>query len=67
MPTLPTFTVTDAVAQRILAAFTGLKDDKGVEMTPAVAYKRWLRSQLVQTVRQREAEAAPDTLSNELT
>lgn len=66
--TLPTFTVSDATGQRILAAFSNQVDmDTGAAMTPTNAYKRWLKEVLVQRVTQYEATASTSTLSNELT
>lgn len=67
MPTLPTFTVTDATASRILAAFQNMKDDAGATLTPANAYKRWLKDQLVHWVTTYESEAQKTTLGNEMT
>lgn len=65
--TLPTFTVQDATAQRLLAAFSGQKDENGVELTPANAYKRWLRDNLVSYVIAREKDSARVTLATEIT
>lgn len=65
MPTLPTFTVTDAVSQRLLAAFEGEFDlVTGQPITATQAYKRWLKAQLTQFVRMRESmkSAATDGL-----
>jgi len=64
MPTLPTFDVTQTVADRILAAFTGERDENGQALTPAQAYKRWLRMNLASRVRTHEAEN--DSLFTEL-
>jgi hypothetical protein len=55
MPTLPTFTVTQATADRLLAAFSGQVDEAGVELTPVQAYRRWLKQTLVNRVMQSEA------------
>lgn len=66
MPNLPTFMVTDAVANRLMAAFSGQTDDNGLPITPQQAYKRWLRQQLTQYVVRRESEASGETLGNEL-
>jgi hypothetical protein len=65
MPDLPTFNVTQSVADRILAAFSGQRDENGNSLTPAQAYKRWLRDNLAATVRSREAESDP-LLTNDL-
>jgi hypothetical protein len=43
MPDLPTLTVTDAQANRILLAFGGQVDEAGAALTPVQAYRRWLR------------------------
>lgn len=61
MPTLPTFNVTDANAARLMAAFEGEFDlVTGQPITPAQAYKRWLKGSLMQHVRMREQmKAAP--------
>lgn len=48
MPDLPTLTVTDAQAQRLLEVFTDSVDpDTGQALTPQQAYRRWLRDTLV--------------------
>lgn len=44
MPTLPTFTVTDAQAQRMLAAWGSVSE-----------YRRWLREQIAMYVSTHEA------------
>lgn len=48
MPTLPTLTVTDEQAERLLGVFTNSVDpDTGESLTPQQAYRRWLRDTLV--------------------
>lgn len=66
MPTLPTFDVTQSVADRILAAFTGRKDENGVTLTPVKAYRRWLRSNLIEEVTMAEAEDDKTQLQSDL-
>lgn len=66
MPTLPTFTVTDPVAQRILKVFENQTDETGAALTPQQAYKRWLRGQLSAYVTNMEAVAASDSLEADL-
>jgi hypothetical protein len=61
MPTLPTFEVTQPVADRILAVFQGKRDSNGNPLTPTQAYKLWLRDHLAHHVR--TVEAANDPLS----
>lgn len=46
MPTLPTFTVTDAQAQRMLAAWGSAEE-----------YKKWLREQIALYVSMQEANS----------
>lgn len=66
MPSLPTFdNVPDATAARILAAFQNQRDDQGNPLTPAQAYKRWLRENLITKVR--HFESTQDPLGNDLT
>ncbi|WP_426243673.1 hypothetical protein [Nocardioides sp. LHG3406-4] len=51
MPDLPTITVTPDQATRLLAAFADTTDPvTGEPLTPAQAYKLWLRDQLVRYV-----------------
>jgi hypothetical protein len=51
MPALPTFTVTQAQADRLIAAFGS-----------ADAYKAWLKNQIVSYVVNKEMESANDAL-----
>lgn len=67
MPNLPTFTVTDATAARLLKAFEGQKDDEtGAALTPQQAYKRWLKRNLLEYVTHKENAASQSSLGNEL-
>lgn len=66
MPTLPTFTVSDATAQRILKTFQDHVDENGVALTPTQAYKRWLRGNLIGHVQREEAIVKVDPLETEL-
>lgn len=50
MPDLPTITVTQPQADRMLAAYSGQFDEQGVPMTPTQAYKRWLKSKVIEFV-----------------
>lgn len=50
MPDLPTVTVTQTQADRILAAFQGVTDETGAAVTPQQAYKRWLSQALREKV-----------------
>lgn len=62
--TLPTITIQDdAVAQRLLAAFTGQTDANGNPLTAAQAYRRWLRDELVRYVVATEATGSKDSLT----
>ena len=54
MPTLPTLTVTDAQANRMIAAWGS-----------TAAYKEWLKEQVIQYVIRREADAQAKTLANQ--
>lgn len=67
MPNLPTFTVTDATATRLLKAFEGQTDPEGNPLTAQQAYKVWLKSNLMSYVTSQEAKAGSATLSAELT
>lgn len=68
MPNLPTFTVSDATATRLLNAFAGQKDDEtGADLTPQQAYKRWLKRNLMEYVTSKENLASQAALSGELT
>jgi hypothetical protein len=53
MPNLPTFTVTDAQAARLLAAFGSTEN-----------YKAWLKQQLTAYVLDKETEAERATFQN---
>jgi hypothetical protein len=55
MPTLPTFTVSDANAQRILAAFGSPEN-----------YRRWLKSVIIAKVQAYESTLPSDSLESEL-
>lgn len=66
MPNLPTFTVTDTVAQRLLAAFEGQEDETGAPLTAVQAYKRWLRSSLTHYVLEQELRQKRDALQDQL-
>lgn len=66
MPTLPTFTVTDPVAARILKAFEGLNDEAGNPLTPQQSYKRWLRQKLVVYVTETERTSTADSFAADL-
>lgn len=77
MPDLPTITVTDAQAARLLAAFEGQVDETGADLPPDEAYRRWLRDAVrekaiqveAQNIEQRHLDAkqvALDELRNEL-
>jgi hypothetical protein len=57
MPDLPALTVTAAQATRILDTFTGQTDDQGQTLTPASAYRRWLKERLREKVLAAEARA----------
>lgn len=68
MPALPTFTVSDSAATRILNAFKGQTDyNTGAALTPMQAYKRWLRDSLIRHVKAVEAETTADPLESEMT
>lgn len=60
--TLPTLTIQDdAVAQKVLVAFSGTMDPAtGAELTPPQAYKRWLRAQLIEYVAQMRTQELAD-------
>lgn len=66
MPTLPTFTVTQPTADRLLAAFDGQMDEAGQPLTPTQAYKRWLKQNLVGYVTNFEAHQEQTVLEDEL-
>jgi hypothetical protein len=51
MPTLPTFTVTQAQADRLLAAFGSVEN-----------YQNWLKNQLVTFVLNKEMESANEAM-----
>lgn len=67
MPALPTFDVSTATAERLLATFAGEHDETGALLTPQQAYKRWLRSSLVSHVMSFEARKQVDDLTTKLT
>jgi hypothetical protein len=66
MPNLPTFTVSDATAQRLLAAFAGQVDETGAALTPQQAYKRWLKQNLLNYVLGQEARGNRPSLEADL-
>lgn len=67
MPNLPTFTVTQATAQRLLDAFDGHTDEDGSPLTPQQAYKQWLKRNLVAFVSDYETEHVENELRGEIT
>ena len=68
MPDLPTFTVNNTVAQRLLSAFDGEVDYETQQpLTPTEAYKRWLKENLFLHVRDHERREITDTLDTDLT
>lgn len=66
MPALPTFTVTDAAANRLLAAFDGTKDAQGAAIAPTLAYKIWLQQGLIAFVLHKESQAVRAALETEI-
>ena len=66
MPALPTLTVTQAIADRLLAAFDGQVDETGAALTPVQAYKSWLRQHLVLQVTRTEADASASALDAQI-
>lgn len=56
--TLPTITINDnAVAQTVLDAFSdGIDPATGQPLTPQQAYRRWLKSQLIEFVARKRAD-----------
>jgi hypothetical protein len=66
MPTLPTFTVDQATADRLLAAFDGQVDDTGAALTPVQAYRKWLRGLLVHFVTNQESASSATTLESSM-
>lgn len=56
MPALPNFNVSDTTAQRLLAAFDGQTEMDGTPIPAAQAYKRWLKTQIVNYVRFMESQ-----------
>lgn len=67
VPDLPTFTVTQLTADRVIAAFEGQVDETGQPLAPIDAYRRWLRQSLVNHVMRYEANLDADSLESELT
>lgn len=55
MPTLPTFTITDDQANRILAAFGDV-----------ATYKQWLKRQIIQEVLRHEAKGMRDQVEGQI-
>jgi hypothetical protein len=66
MPDLPTFTVSQATADRLLAAFSGQVDEQGNALTPIQAYRRWLKQNLVNRVTQYEANGSKSSLETDI-
>lgn len=66
MPALPTFTVTDAVAARLLKAFEGQTLPDGTALTPVQAYRRWLKAHLISKVAAYESESNRTSLDNDI-
>ena len=66
MPTLPTFTVTQTTADRLLAAFTDATAEDGSALTAVEAYKEWLRRNLINYVLTTEARANTSSLEDDL-
>jgi len=56
MPDLPTLTVSQDQADTLLNAFSGQTADDGTPLTPAAAYRRWLKRQLRGYVITRQAQ-----------
>lgn len=61
MPDLPTLTVTTNQADRLLAAFDGQYDADGNVLTPAQAYRQWLRDGLRAYVLRSEARTIDES------
>lgn len=57
MPNLPTLSVTDPQATRLLAAFSNQTAPDGTPLTPQQACRRWLKTALVNHVKNVEATA----------
>jgi len=67
MPNLPTFTVSDATATRIMKVFENqTSDETGEPLTPTQAYKRWLKRVLMEKVTGTEAMQINAALNDEL-
>lgn len=66
MPSLPTFTVGNATADRLLAAFSGWTDEQGNPLTPVQAYRIWLRGSLISYVKAVEARKSRDDLEAQM-
>ena len=67
MPNLPTFTVNDATAARILKVFENQTDDEtGEPLTPTQAYKQWMKRMLMEKITAVEAMQSNAALSDEL-
>lgn len=66
MPDLPTFTVSQATADRLLAAFANQTLPDGTALTPVQAYKRWHREALISHVNLLEGQIQAASLQAQI-